>query len=55
MYAKPLPIGGAPIAGKDEPEEVLQWIQDRITCRISEEDLRDFSDVKINADLLMLF
>ena len=29
---------GAPIAGKDEPEEVLRWIQNRITCRIPEED-----------------
>ena len=31
-------IEGAPIAGKDEPEEVLRWIQNRITCRIPEED-----------------
>ena len=31
-------MGGAPIAGKDEPEEVLRWIQNRITCRIPEED-----------------
>ena len=31
-------IEGAPIAGKDEPEEVLRWIQKRITFRIPEED-----------------
>ena len=31
-------IEGAPIAGKDEPEEVLRWIQNRINCRIPEED-----------------
>ena len=26
------------MAGKDEPQEVLRWIQNRITCRIPEED-----------------
>ena len=26
------------MAGKDEPEEVLRWIKNRITCRIPEED-----------------
>ena len=31
-------IEDAPIAGRDEPEDVLQWIQNRITCRIPEED-----------------
>ena len=31
-------IEGAPMAGKDEPEEVLRWIKNRITCRIPEED-----------------
>ena len=31
-------IEGAPMAGKDEPQEVLRWIQNRITCRIPEED-----------------
>ena len=28
----------APVAGTDEPEVVLCWIQDRITCRIPEEN-----------------
>ena len=31
-------IDGDPTVGKDDPEEVLQWIQERITCRIPEED-----------------
>ena len=31
-------IDGAPTVGKDEPEEVLQWIQERITCRIPDEN-----------------
>ena len=31
-------IEDAPIAGTDEPEDVLRWIQNRITCRIPEED-----------------
>ena len=31
-------IEGSLIAGKDEPEEVLRRIQNRITCRIPEED-----------------
>ena len=31
-------IDGAPTVGKDEPEEVLHWIQEKITCRIPEED-----------------
>ena len=31
-------IEGAPVAGADEEEEVLRWIQERITCRIPEED-----------------
>ena len=31
-------IEGAPMAGKDEPDEVLRWIQNRITFRIPEED-----------------
>ena len=31
-------IEDAPIAGIDEPEEVLRWIQNRITCRIPDED-----------------
>ena len=31
-------IEGAQMAGKDEPQEVLWWIQNRITCRIPEED-----------------
>ena len=26
------------MAGKDEPQEVLRWIKNRITCRIPEED-----------------
>ena len=26
------------MAGKDEPQQVLRWIQNRITCRIPEED-----------------
>ena len=30
-------IEGAPVAGKDEPECVLPWIQRRITCRISDQ------------------
>ena len=30
-------IEGAPIAGKDDDDVVLQWIQERITCRIPEE------------------
>ena len=31
-------IEDAPIAGRDDSEDVLQWIQNRITCRIPEED-----------------
>ena len=31
-------IDDAPIAGTDEPEDVLLWIQNRITCRIPEEE-----------------
>ena len=31
-------IEDAPIAGRDEPEDVLWWIQNRITCHIPEED-----------------
>ena len=31
-------IEGAPVAGADEEEEVLRWIQERITCRIAEEE-----------------
>ena len=31
-------IEGAPVAGKDDDDVVLQWIQERITCRIPEED-----------------
>ena len=31
-------IEDAPIAGRDDPEDVLQWIENRITCRIPEED-----------------
>ena len=31
-------IEGAPTVGKDKAEEVLRWIQERITCRIPEED-----------------
>ena len=31
-------IEDAPIAGRDEPEDVFRWIQNRITCRIPEED-----------------
>ena len=31
-------IEDAPIAGNDKPEEVLRWIQNRITCRIPDED-----------------
>ena len=27
-------IDGAPVAGKDDDDVVLQWIQERITCRI---------------------
>ena len=30
-------IEGAPVAGKDDDDVVLQWIQERITCRIPEE------------------
>ena len=30
-------IEGAPVAGVDDNEVVLQWIQERITCRIQEE------------------
>ena len=31
-------IDGAPTVGDDEPEVVLRWIQERITCRIPEEN-----------------
>ena len=31
-------VDGAPTVGKDEPEEVLRWIQERITCRIPDEN-----------------
>ena len=31
-------IDDAPIAGPNEPEDVLLWIQNRITCRIPEEE-----------------
>ena len=31
-------IDGAPVAGTDSNDEVLQWIQARITCRIPEEN-----------------
>ena len=30
-------IDGAPVAGKDDDDVVLQWIQERITCRIPDE------------------
>ena len=30
-------IEGAPVAGKDDDDVVLQWIRERITCRIPEE------------------
>ena len=30
-------IEGAPVAGKDDVDVVVQWIQERITCRIPEE------------------
>ena len=30
-------IDGAPTIGKDKPEKVLQWVQERITCRIPDE------------------
>ena len=30
-------IDGAPTVGKEEPEEVLRWILERITCHIPEE------------------
>ena len=28
----------APVAGSDDDDEVLRWIQERITCRIPDED-----------------
>ena len=31
-------IEDAPIASIDKPQEVLRWIQNRITCRIPDED-----------------
>ena len=31
-------IEGGPVAGKDDDDVVLQWIQERITCRVPEED-----------------
>ena len=31
-------IDDVPIAGTDEPKDVLLWIQNRITCRIAEEE-----------------
>ena len=37
-YHIQLRIEGAPTADKDKAEEVLWWIQERITCHISEED-----------------
>ena len=33
-----LRIEDAPIAGINEPEEILQWIQNRIICHIPDED-----------------
>ena len=31
-------IEGAPVVGADQEEEVLRWIQERITCRIPEDE-----------------
>ena len=31
-------MDGAPTVGKEDPEKVLRWIQERITCRIPEEE-----------------
>ena len=30
-------IRDAPLIDRDNPEKVLDWIQDRITCRIADE------------------
>ena len=30
-------IDGAPVAGADDDDVVLKWIQERITCRITEQ------------------
>ena len=30
-------IEGAPLIGKDDPEHVITWIQDKITCHIPNE------------------
>ena len=32
-------IEGAPLIGKDDPEKVLSWIQDRTTCHIPDQKL----------------
>ena len=37
-YHMVLWIEGAPIIGRDMPEEVMRWIQERISCRIPDED-----------------
>ena len=29
-------IGDAPVIGRDDPEKVLAWIQERVTCHIPE-------------------
>ena len=36
-YHVALWIRGAPVIGKDQPKKVLDWIQQRITCRLPEE------------------
>ena len=28
-----------PVIGRDDPDQVLAWIQDRITCHIPDKDL----------------
>ena len=33
-------IQDAPTIGKDSPRDVLRWIEERITCRIPEEDIK---------------
>ena len=31
-------IRDAPVIDRDEPEDVLKWIQERITCHIPDKD-----------------
>ena len=38
IYHVPLWIRDAPVIGKDDPDKVLAWIQDRRTCHIPDKN-----------------